>query len=226
MRAARHPRGLARARAAALLAGVAIVLLGACVSEVEPSDGGSGATPVPCESAKDGDACASPGESCGAIECYGCSTFCKDDGTWSVSCSEPPACPLEPVAQASGCDPFCGPYTCGPYTVETSCGPETVTAECSPVGWGYPVQCQADCGAQADANSCDATLGCAWVVPCTTSPVQTIGCYPFPFEISTCPFATCDAGETCVEVYVNPTDLRSSDCSGAAAIAAMCVSGT
>lgn len=198
---------------------------GACVSEVEPSDGEPIAA-VPCDAAKDGDPCAVVGESCGAIECYGCLSYCQEGGLWSVSCSEQPACPADPVAQASACDSFCGPTSCGPYVVDTSCGPETVTAECTGVGWAYPgVECQADCAALPDPNSCDAALGCVWVVPCTTSPVQTIGCYPFPFEISTCSFANCDVGETCVEVYVNPTDLRSSDCSGSAGIAAMCLPG-
>lgn len=214
------PGHLVRATVALL---AAAVVVGACVSDVEPGEEGSGLTPVPCEVAKDGDPCATPGESCGAIECYGCASLCQEAGTWSVSCSEQPTCAAEPVAQTSPCDPFCGPITCGPYVVETSCGTETVTAECSPVGWGYPLECQADCAAAPDAKTCDETLGCAWVVPCTTSPVQTIGCYAFPFEISTCQFAECDAGESCVEVYVNPTDLRSSDCSGAAAIAAMCL---
>jgi hypothetical protein len=208
--------------AAIVLLAAALALPSACVSEVEPEGQGSDVSPVPCESAKDGDPCATPGETCGAIECYGCLSYCQMDA-WAVTCSEQPACPSAPVAQASLCDSFCGPYSCGPYTVETPCGPETVTAECSPFGWAYPLECKVDCASVPDANSCDATLGCAWVVPCTTSPVLTIGCYPFPFEISTCEYADCDLGETCVEVYVNPDDLRTSDCSGSAAIAAMCL---
>ncbi len=193
------------------------------------SGGGGGGTAVACEDAVDGDPCATPGESCGAIECYGCSSFCAD-GEWNVNCTEEPACDSDPVAWGTVCDSFCGPFDCGPYDVEAACGVESLGAECGPFGWAYTgSECFPDCRAAGDAESCGALLDCVWLVPCEGSDDMTprcasLGAAPAAGGVvqQFCDDQPCPMDQVCVELGVNPSDLASGDCSGSGSLATVC----
>jgi hypothetical protein len=237
-RSATHGSGSARRRTLARTLVLAVTLL-ACGSEVAgpgategggaaQGDGGAqgaGGSPpaVACEEAEDGEPCAMPGESCGAIECYGCYKHCTERG-WSVSCTRAPTCETVVVEQAGACDRFCEPLTCGPFEVTTRCGSVSAEASCSPFGWFYELPCDPDCES-LDQVTCGASLGCAWAVPCLDNPnTEPLSprCIDFPPRVGGCSEASCGGGAKCVEVALSH-ELSSGDCSGSGALVALCV---
>lgn len=214
-----------------LLFALASAALVACGddSSSSGSGGGGGGAAVACEEAVDGDPCAASGDSCGAIECYGCFTRC-DEGVWNVECTEQPACDPNPVGWGTTCNSYCGPLDCGPYEVESTCGVETLAAECGIFGWAYTGSaCLPDCRAAADADSCGALLDCVWLVPCEGSDDMAPRCASLAAEPAEggmiqklCDDQPCPVDQVCVQLGVNPNDLTSGDCSGSGSIATVC----
>jgi hypothetical protein len=196
------------------------------------AEGGGGGKPGPvaCAEAEDGDPCASPGETCGATECFGCSKLCDGSTmTWSVTCSEAPECEPDAVRWGGVCDDFCGPFECGPYDVETTCGTESITAECGPFGWVYPTECAPDCRNAIGPEACGAMLDCIWIQPCEGSDRLDPRCVSLAAPLGRggianelCSADLCPEGTVCVEYGINPGQPASGDCSNAATAAATC----
>jgi hypothetical protein len=186
--------------------------------------GGTGGGPhgVPCASAQNGDPCDSPGESCGVSECYGCFSQCMNDHSWMVTCNDPPPCPADPLPKHSSCDDFCETNTGCSYTVQTSCGPQTLAPVCGPLGWEYEVSCQTDCGSITDPTACDAAIDCMWIVSCSTSPSQVAMCIPSSNPFGSCSAFSCQQGEVCQDVVINPDNPHSMDCSQASGNMPVC----
>lgn len=198
---------------------LSLILCAAC----DPDPGGSGgsggsAAAVACVDAQDGDPCDSPGDMCGAEDGYGCSKFCNET-TWSVSCTEQPACPEEPPASAGPCDAEYGPTPCGPYEVETECGIESISAECTILGWVYPTECAPDCSVALDAESCGAILDCVWIKPCEGEFEPRCASLASPLDQGgianqICDQIECPVGSSCLSFAINQDAPPSGNCEG------------
>ncbi len=175
------------------------------------ASGGAGPGGVPCASAVNGDPCDKAGDFCGADECYGCNSQCVA-GHWVVSCSEPPACPAEPITAFSTCDNYCGEGPCGPYPVTGPCGTEMASVQCTLFGWVYSISCPADCASIGDLTTCGATTGCTWMETCPGSPVAISGCVSTDFAVSDCLNSGCPSGQTCQQVIVDMENIAPGVC--------------
>jgi hypothetical protein len=200
-----------------------IAVYGACGGDVDGGATSSSSPGVACDQAADGDPCDMPGDSCGPIECYGCSKHCAN-GAWDVTCSEAPTCDDVTVAQGALCDFFCAQLTCGPFDIDTACGPAKVQASCNTFGWFYELPCDPDCESLSE-SACGAKAGCVWAVSCTDNPNTTPlspRCIDFPPTVGTCEGVECPDGTSCVTVSLSHQP-SSGDCSGGGALVPLCV---
>lgn len=191
-----------------------------------PTTDGTGGTTnefVACDDAEGGEPCQAF-EMCGPLDGYGCVKLCID-GTWDVTCTEPPTCAELSIEQGLTCDAAWGPPSCGPFEIDSACGEVSAMAHCQGTfGWYYELPCDPDCESLAETE-CKANAGCVWAVSCESEVLEVLEprCVDFPPVFGGCTNAECPTDTSCVEVALNPSDPSSGDCSGAGALAGLCV---
>lgn len=175
----------------------------------------AGACPDPCPPSQpaDGETCPYPGTSCDYDDEFDCggggtvTSTCTEEGWVSMTlfCQPEPECPDELPLNGAGCDGWDFAYYCA-YDVETSCGIVQASASCDFVEAGPTWSVQLldgcpSCDAHFTAETCDANPACQWLEPGCGDPALAIaGCFP----AEPCTADSCDEGETCIGVVIDP----------------------
>jgi len=166
-----------------------------------------------------GEACRVEGELCSwGWECISGEIVCESGAWKTVSFDDGvPDCTDAPPASGASCDDFCGLPSCS-YTVETPCGAETVEAQCGPVGWSLAVTCDSDCTAYATAGTCAGDPACVWIGNCDGGVNQCV-------RNATCTPGDCPAGQSCVDMGINPCDPAALECEDCGSLVSLCLPG-